>query len=76
MARAKEIATQMCAEYGMAERLLGDVSDVAYILDMAQKEMSEFLTNAKPLLEKVAKELLAKERLSKEEIKAIYEASL
>ena len=43
---------------------------------MAQKEMSEFLTNAKPLLEKVAKELLAKERLSKEEIKAIYEASL
>ena len=76
VARAKEIATQMCAEYGMAERLLGDVSDVAYILDMAQKEMSEFLTNAKPLLEKVAKELLVKERLSKEEIKAIYEASL
>lgn len=76
VARAKEIATQMCAEYGMAERLLGDMSDVAYILDTAQKEMSEFLTNAKPLLEKVAKELLAKERLSKEEIKAIYEASL
>lgn len=76
LARAKEIATQMCVEYGMAERLLGDVSDVAYILDTAQKEMSEFLTNAKPLLEKVAKELLAKERLSKEEIKAIYEASL
>ncbi len=76
VARAKEIATQMCAEYGMAERLLGDVSDVAYILDIAQKEMSEFLTNAKPLLEKVAKELLSKERLSKEEIKAIYEASL
>ena len=76
VARAKEIATQMCAEYGMAERLLGDVSDVAYILDTAQKEMSEFLTNAKPLLEKVARELLSKERLSKEEIKAIYEASL
>lgn len=76
LAKAKEIATQMCAEYGMAERLLGDVSDVAYILDTAQKEMSEFLINAKPLLEKVAKELLSKERLSKEEIKAIYEASL
>lgn len=76
VARAKEIATQMCAEYGMAERLLGDVGDVAYILDTAQKEMSEFLTNAKPLLEKVARELLSKERLSKEEIKAIYEASL
>lgn len=76
VAKAKEIATQMCAEYGMAERLLGDMSDVAYILDTAQKEMQEFLTNAKPLLEKVAKELLSKERLSKEEIKTIYEASL
>lgn len=74
IARAKSIATQMCEEYGMAERLLGDVSDVARILDEASKEMQEFIANSKPILSRVAKELLAKERLSKEEIKTLYES--
>lgn len=73
IAQAKEIATQMCEQYGMAQRLLGDTSDVAHILEEAQKEMQDFITNSKAALLKIAKALLMRERLSKEEIKEIYE---
>lgn len=71
---AKEIATQMCEQYGMAQRLLSDSSDVAYILDEAKKEMQDFITNSKPTLLKIAQSLLTRERLNKEEIKEIFES--
>ncbi|TLD81567.1 AAA family ATPase [Helicobacter sp. MIT 05-5293] len=73
IAKAKEIATQMCEQYGMAERLMTDSSDILVILESAKKEMSEFLSDSKPALMKVAKHLLAQERLSKEEIKTLID---
>lgn len=74
IAHAKAIATQMCEEYGMAERLMSDNSDVAKILDTAEREMQDFISNAKPIITSIANALLEKERLSKEEIKAIFES--
>lgn len=71
IAKAKEIATQMCEQYGMAERLMTDSSDILAILESAKKEMNEFLSDSKPALMKVAKHLLTQERLSKEEIKTL-----
>lgn len=73
IARAKGIAMQMCEEYGMSERLLSDSSDVAAILESAQSEMREFITNSKTALLAISKALQERERLNKDEIKAIYE---
>lgn len=73
IARAKGIAMQMCEEYGMSERLLSDSSDVAAILESAQSEMREFITNSKTALLAISKALQECERLNKDEIKAIYE---
>ena len=75
IAKAKEIATQMCEQYGMSGRLLSDSSDVAAILDEAQTEMQVFITNSKAVLLKISQALQDRERLSKEEIKAIYESA-
>lgn len=74
IAKAKEIATQMCEQYGMGGRLLSDSSDIAAILDEAQSQMQDFITSSKALLLKIATILQEKERLNKEEIKAIYES--
>ena len=70
---AKEIATQMCEQYGMGERLLSDSSDIAHILEQAQKEMREFIINSKAVLLQISRALQERERLSKDEIQEIYE---
>lgn len=57
----------------MSERLLSDSSDVAAILESAQSEMREFITNSKTALLAISKALQERERLNKDEIKAIYE---
>lgn len=71
--KAKGIALQMCEQYGMAQRILGDMSDVQVILDEARAEIEDFLMRSKPMLHNVAQALLAQERLSKEEIKSLCE---
>ena len=71
---AKEIATQMCEQYGMGERLLSDNSDVAHILEQAQTQMRDFIINSKAVLLQVSRALQERERLSKDEIKEIYES--
>ena len=73
IAKAKQIALQMCDDYGMGKKLMADSSDVAEILEQCKKEMQEFLTNAKPLLQKLSHSLLEQERLHKDEIKAIID---
>ena len=73
IAKAKQIALQMCEDYGMGKKLMADSSDVAEILEQCKKEMQEFLTNAKPLLQKLSHSLLEQERLHKDEIKAIID---
>ena len=71
---AKEIATQMCEQYGMGERLLSDSSDIAHILEQAQKEMREFIINSKAVLLQISRALQERERLSKDELQEIYES--
>lgn len=71
--KAKGIALQMCEQYGMAQRILGDMSDVQVILDEARAEIEDFLMRSRPMLHNVAQALLAQERLSKEEIKSLCE---
>ncbi|WP_394951415.1 AAA family ATPase, partial [uncultured Helicobacter sp.] len=73
IAKAKQIALQMCEDYGMGKRLIADSNDVAEILEQCKKEMQEFLANAKPLLQKLSTKLLEQERLHKDEIKAIID---
>lgn len=71
--KAKGIALQMCEQYGMAQRILGDMSDVQVILDEARTEIEDFLMRSKPMLHNVAQALLVQERLGKEEIKSLCE---
>lgn len=71
---AKEIATQMCEQYGMGEQLLSDSSDIAHILEQAQNEMREFIINSKAVLLQISRALQERERLSKDEIQEIYES--
>ncbi|WP_394997038.1 AAA family ATPase [uncultured Helicobacter sp.] len=73
IAKAKQIALQMCEDYGMGKKLIADSSDVAEILEQCRKEMQDFLANAKPLLERLSHRLLEQERLHKDEIKAIID---
>lgn len=73
IANAKQIALQMCEDYGMGKKLIADSSDVAEILEQCRKEMQDFLANAKPLLERLSHRLLEQERLHKDEIKAIID---
>lgn len=73
IAKAKQIALQMCEDYGMGKRLIADSNDVAEILEQCKKEMQEFFTNAKVLLQKLSHRLLEQERLHKDEIKAIID---
>ncbi|WP_394908123.1 AAA family ATPase [uncultured Helicobacter sp.] len=73
IAKAKQIALQMCEDYGMGKKLIADSNDVAEMLEQCKKEMQEFLANAKPLLQKLSTKLLEQERLHKDEIKAIID---
>ena len=50
----------------MGERLLSDSSDIAHILEQAQKEMREFIINSKAVLLQISRALQERERLSKD----------
>lgn len=70
---AKDIATQMCEDYGMGSKILSDSGDVIRILEDAREDVKDFVISSKALLLEIAKILSVNERLSKEEIKSLYE---
>lgn len=72
--KAKEIATQMCEQYGMGDKILSDSSDVISILEEAQSQMQDFIMNSKSVILRISRVLQDRERLSKDEIKQIYES--
>ncbi|RDU61092.1 AAA family ATPase [Helicobacter marmotae] len=74
IALALEIAREMCEHYGMSGRFLSDSSDIAAILEEAKREMQDFISNSKAVLLHISRALLERERLSKEEIKELYES--
>lgn len=71
--KAKEIAFQMCEQYGMGKHIMLEGSDVVEILEDAKKQMQEFFANAKPLLAKLSATLLTQEKLHKEQIKTLID---
>lgn len=71
--KARKIAKDMCEEYGMGMRLIAYENDVLEILSCAYKEQKHFLENSKNTIELLAKNLLEKEKLSKEIIKKIIQ---
>lgn len=71
--KAKEIAFQMCEQYGMGKHIMPESGDVVDILEDSKKQMQEFFANAKPLLSKLSNILLANEKLHKEQIKDLLD---
>lgn len=66
--KAKNIAEEMSVLYGMAERIIGNDSDVSSILANAYAEQTEFLKGYKGTIYTISTILLEKERLSRQNI--------
>ncbi len=73
LARAKILAEEMVLRYGMGERLFGDVSDAAKLIEEAREEVEKFLSSHRRALEEIAKRMQEQESVTKEEIKRVYE---
>lgn len=74
--KAKNIAEEMSQSYGMAEKIIGNDLDVSSILSSAYIEQTEFLNNSKQSILILAKMLLEKERLSKQNIQEMMKNAL
>ena len=73
---AKYIATKMCEEYGMGERLIANEEDILNLLETLMNEQREFIDSHKKTIDVVAHILMEHEEISKEEIKHILESSI
>ncbi|MGX3010868.1 AAA family ATPase [Helicobacter sp. 23-1044] len=73
---AKIIATEMCEDYGMGERMLISGEDILEILNAVQDELKIFFTSSKNALVEAQKLLLENEKITKDEISAIFKKSL
>lgn len=67
--KAKNIAEEMSVLYGMAERIIGNDSDISSILANAYAEQTEFLKGYKGTIYTISTILLEKERLSRQNIR-------
>lgn len=74
--KAKNIAEEMSVLYGMAERIIGDDSDISSILANAYVEQTEFLKGYKGIIYTTSTILLEKERLSKQNIRDMVKNAL
>lgn len=71
IAIAKQIALDMSKNYAMAERILAGENDAEEILESAIGELKSFFFNAKTALDSIKNQLLANEKISKDEIREI-----
>lgn len=74
--KAKNIAEEMSVLYGMAERIIGNDSDISSILANAYAEQTEFLKGYKGIIYTISTILLEKERLSKQNIRDMVKNAL
>lgn len=74
--KAKNIAEEMSVLYGMAERIIGNDSDISSILANAYAEQTEFLKGYKGIIYTTSTILLEKERLSKQNIRDMVKNAL
>jgi len=69
--KAKEYAVMMIKEYGMGDNLVGDETEIANILNMAENETKILYTNNKEIIEKAYELMLKNEVLHKEDLETI-----
>ncbi|PAF53482.1 hypothetical protein BKH42_05810 [Helicobacter sp. 13S00482-2] len=74
--KIKSIAQEMCEVYGMGQNIITTDLDISRIISNAYVEQMEFLNNCKQNIISLAKILLEKERLTKENIQEIIEDAL
>lgn len=74
LAKAKLIATDMVESYGMGTHILSTQVEVGKILDIASKEIKEFLSGSKSTLDKIQTHLLEQESITKEELKELIDS--
>lgn len=73
---AKEIAREMCESYAMGEKIIVSIEDILEILDSVQDELKIFFTSSKTALLEAQKHLLENEKITKDELGAIFKASM
>lgn len=73
---AKEIAREMCESYAMGEKIIVSIEDILEILDSVQDELKIFFTSSKTTLLQAQKHLLENEKITKDELGAIFKASM
>ena len=73
---AKEIAREMCESYAMGEKIIVSIEDILEILDSVQDELKIFFTSSKTALLEAQKHLLENEKITKDELGAIFKKSL
>ena len=73
---AKEIAREMCESYAMGEKIIVSIEDILEILDSVQDELKIFFTSSKTALLEAQKHLLEHEKITKDELGAIFKASM
>ncbi len=73
---AKEIAREMCESYAMGEKIIVSIEDILEILDSVQDELKIFFTSSKGALLEAQKYLLENEKITKDELSAIFKKSL
>lgn len=73
---AKEIAREMCESYAMGEKIIVSIEDILEILDSVQDELKIFFTSSKTVLIRAQKHLLENEKITKDELGAIFKTSM
>ena len=73
---AKSIAHEMCEFYAMGERMLVSAEDILEIFERVEDELKIFFTSSKNALTQAQKLLLENEKITKDEIGAIFKKSL
>ncbi len=68
---AQMVARDMVEHYGMAERLMGGVSEEEQILTEARSEVESFVARAEEGIIRLADEILRREVISKEDVKEL-----
>lgn len=73
---AKTIAHEMCESYAMGEQMLVSAEDILEILNAVRDELKIFFTSSKTALLEAQKLLLENEKITKDELGAIFKKSL
>ena len=72
---AKTIAHEMCESYAMGEQMLVSAEDILEILNAVRDELKIFFTSSKTALLEAQKLLLENEKITKDELGAIFKKS-